>query len=107
MSSVKHLRELMRQAEASGVPRRALEAAARELVELLDRLAIEPDRRRLETLERGARIARLVAAGGARRQICERLGISPQSYHRALSAFRDSRNSPGADSRQATEERSP
>jgi hypothetical protein len=85
------LRELLHQAERAGIAHRLLRLASRELIAIVERLSIEPDPRRVATLERGRRIEQLLEHGMKPAVIRERLGVSEFAYRRALRAVRDLR----------------
>jgi hypothetical protein len=99
---VASLRELLRLAEAAGVPARVLKAAGAEIAALLDQPPA--DRRRAATFERARAIRHCIDQGLDRAATCLRLGISTDAYHRALRALRDSRYSAAVQAEETQEE---
>jgi hypothetical protein len=90
--SVNRLRALIDAAERAGVHHLVLSRAAAELMELVDRLAIEPDPRKVMTYERARDVHELDLQGLPRRVIRERTGLSIDQINRARRAWRDSRH---------------
>jgi DNA invertase Pin-like site-specific DNA recombinase len=100
--SVEKLRTALHLAAAAGVPAPALEAAARELVRLLDAMAIEPDARKVATRRKAMRIRQALEAGAEPAAVRERFGLSKTTFYRLLQQSHDSRDSDPAESSAVT-----
>jgi hypothetical protein len=103
------IRAALAAAEAAGVPAAILRRAAKEVVDLLDALALGPDPRRLTTIAKARRIQRAdrLAGGKDRAALCERFGLQRSRLYWYLRLSCDPQESPTLQRGQSIQETAP